>query len=295
MKLTQNTFSNALTLDEVLTRLAASDIVDGLALFGSRTTDFSHPVSDTDLLILVTHQPVSIFQMLTHIDGRMADVVFVETETADRLLATPNPASAASVEGMFLLKMQTAQIRYDASARLGRIRQLVERDRPSGDWLLPSTYQARYGAWFWQNHGLYHLKRMAQSEEATYLTAVDMLLLACLSQICRDYSCVRNLPWQGEKAAIRYLQENDPDYLALLRECLAASDRGRKLALYEQLVTHTLAPVGPVWTPGITAVYLSPPTQDATHLETALAFWESLLTDSSPPRSASLQETSRSG
>jgi len=43
------------------------------------------------------------------------------------------------------------------------------------------------------------------------------------------------------------------------------------------------------------AVYLSPPTQDATHLETALAFWESWLTNSSPPRSASLQETSRSG
>jgi hypothetical protein len=43
------------------------------------------------------------------------------------------------------------------------------------------------------------------------------------------------------------------------------------------LAARALAPVGGLWTPGITAVYLADPAQHATHVDTALAFWESLL------------------
>jgi len=276
MKITQNTVSASLTFDEALAHLAASERVDGIALFGSRASDDSDPISDYDVLLLVANAPVRIFQMLTHIGGRMADVVFVEAATADRWLATPNAVSAASFEGMFLLKMQTAQIVYDASGRLRRVQHLVTRDKPNRDWFLPSVYPDVYAAWFWQNHGLYHMKRMAQSDDPTYRTAVDLMMLSSLSGVCRAYYCVRHLPWQGEKAAIRHLQQHDPEFLALLRECLAAVDRAHKLDLYEQLVSYTLAPVGTVCTPGITAVYLADPSQNIAHIETALSYWESL-------------------
>jgi hypothetical protein len=108
-----------------------------------------------------------------------------------------------------------------------------------------------------------------------------MMMLSGLSEVCRAYYTVRHLPWQGEKEAIRYLQDHDPGYLALFRECIAAVDRARRLNLYEQLVVHTLAPVGKPWTPGITAVYLRDTDQHPTHVDTALAFWESLLTSTS--------------
>jgi len=281
MKFTESTLSTNLTFDEALARLTASKIVDGIALFGSRVATANDMVSDYDLLLLVTHLPVRIFQMLTHIHGRMADVVFVETEMADRLLETPNAVQTNSFEGLFLLKMHAAYIVYDASGRLNRVQQWVKHDKPFGDWLLPSPYPDLYAAWFWQNHGLYHLKRMVQSNDPLYQTAVDMMLLSCLSGVCRAYYCVRQLPWQGEKAAIRYLQSHDPDYLALLRECLATVDRMHKLDLYEQLVSYSLAPAGPVWKPGITAVYLADPTQHATHTEAALTFWENLFAEES--------------
>jgi predicted nucleotidyltransferase len=281
MKVTQDTASNSLTLEEVLARLAASEAVDGLALFGSRTSDRRNPISDYDVLILVTRPPVNIFQMLTHIDGRMADVVFVRSETADRVLAEQalSPVSATSPTGMFLLKMQAAHIVYDASERLRRIQQLMAHyaQQPTYDWLLPSTDTALYDAWFWQNHSLSHLKRMVRSDDPVYLTAVDLWLPACLKQLCRDYGSIRGLPWQGEKAAIRYLQEHDPGYLARLRECLAETDRRRKIEFYEALVKITLAPMGELWTPGITAVYLDDPAKHSTHLDSALAYWEALL------------------
>lgn len=183
---------------------------------------------------------------------------------------------ANSPEGMFLLKMRQAQIVHDASGRLQRAQNLA-RQAPSNDWLLPPAYSTLYAAWFWQNHGLYHMKRMAQSDDPAYLTAVDMMLLACLSDVGRAYHSVRHLPWQGEKAAIRYWQQHDPYYLALLRECLAATIRANKLQLYEALVVQALSPIGDLWKPGITAVYLDSPVQNAEQIETALAFWESLL------------------
>ena len=80
----QDTLSNHLTLQEVLTRLEHAEAVDGLALFGSQITTPANPASDYDLLILVLDPPVRIFQMLTHIDGRMAAVA--PTPTSGRLI-----------------------------------------------------------------------------------------------------------------------------------------------------------------------------------------------------------------
>jgi hypothetical protein len=285
MKTLSNTISTSMTLEEVLARLAACEAIDGVALFGSQAAAHSSPVGDYDLLLLVSAPPVGIFQMLTHIDGRMADVVFVEAEIAERLLANPVPVAARSFEGLFLLKMQAARIVHDRSGRLSRVQQWVGAGRSRSAWLMPSAHADIYAAWFWQNHGLYHLKRMALSADPVYLTAFDMMMLSCLGDACRSYFCIRHLPWQGEKAAIRHLQSHDPEYLALLRDCIAATDRTHKLSLYEALTVRTISPSGTLWTTGTTAVYLADPNQHATHVDQALAFWVSLL--NVPPRSAS--------
>lgn len=277
MEVTLNTLSNNLTLSEVLSRLAASESVDGVAMFGSQASSGKSPISDYDLLILVENPPVSIFQMLTHIDQRMADVVFVETEAAERVLTLTAPVPTTSFDGLLLLKMQTARILYDASGRLQRVQDMLIHEKQVTELLQPSSYTAMYTAWFWHNHGLIHMKRMLLSDDPVYQTAVDMMLLTGLSGLCRAYYCVRHLPWQGEKAAIRYLQDHDPGFLAGLRDCIAWTDRKQKLRTYEQLVEDALAPAGGLWAPTITAVYLRDAEQHAEDVGTALSFWESLL------------------
>lgn len=145
MNYTQNTLSAALGLEDALVHLASSRAVDGIAFFGSRSDGAQAAISDYDILLLVNCLPVGIFQMLTHIDGRMTDVVFVETGMADRLLAAPNAVQAGSFEGMFLLKMQTARIVHDATGRLGRVQQWVRQSTPEA-WLLPFPYSDLYAA-----------------------------------------------------------------------------------------------------------------------------------------------------
>lgn len=277
MKATRNTATNFLSLEQAIARLKTSAAVEGIALFGSQVSEIRSPISDYDLLILITRPPVNIFQMLTHIDGRMADVVFVETEVAERVLSLTSPVSPSSFEGLFLLKMQNARIVYDRSGLLQAVQRMVTREKQVSDWLGPSSYSAVYAAWFWQNHSLFHIQRMIQSDDPVYQTAVDMMLLTGLGGLCRAYFNVRNLPWTGEKAAVRFLQDHDPVFLSRFRECIASNDRVRKVSLYHELVEQALAPAGNLWIPGITAVVLRDPEHNVTQIEAALQFWETLL------------------
>ncbi len=103
----QRATTTNLTLEETLRRLSAAAPVDGLALFGSRrnkvgATAHEPSSSDYDLLVLVEELPVTIFQMLTYIDGRVADVVFYPTTMVDQLDQKRQRVAATSFEGYFL-------------------------------------------------------------------------------------------------------------------------------------------------------------------------------------------------
>lgn len=274
MYVLNHTPSAQFSLEQVIAALSASPLIDGIALFGSRAGTHDNPISDYDLLLLVTKLPVPIFQMFTHIGGRMADLVFLETVAADHILAQAKPVAPNSFDGMQLQKMFTAHIVYDASGRLARLQQHAHQRQDN--LFLPVSENALYDACFWPNHALYHMKRMAQSDDPTYLTAVDMMLTTSLSGLWRAYYQVRDLRWQGEKAAVRYWQVNDPDYLQRLRECMAEPDQHKKLALYEALLRHTLAPVAPLWEGDVSAVYLRDTPHTDANLRAALDFWEGL-------------------
>lgn len=109
-----------LSLDETLERLANAEDIDRLALFGSRLGEESNPISDNDLPILLHETPAHIFQMLTHINGRMADVVFVEADAVDKLLTLDEPIEPPKRSHYLVQKMLVADIVYDPSHRLSQ-------------------------------------------------------------------------------------------------------------------------------------------------------------------------------
>jgi hypothetical protein len=251
--------------------------VVGVAQFGSRVQLSETPSSDYDLLILVTEISVEIFQMLTHIAGRLADIVFADVQTADQLIQSDVPIHPYSKEGILLQKMLAAKIVCDASGLLAQVQNKArERHQAETAILLPSESD-QYAAWFWQNHSLVHIKRMLLSEDPVVLTAVDLMLTSAISRLCRDYYTVRGMFWEGEKGAVRFLQVQDAEYLSLLRSCLAEPDRTESVNLYEQLVEKTIAPAGPVWGQGHSAAYLRNTEEQPGRVGEALAFWEELI------------------
>ncbi len=274
--LSSHSISDALSFEKTIETLQASPLVDGIAEFGSRATSHSDAASDYDLLILVKDIPTRVFQMVTTIDGRIADIVLVETETVDALLEKNEIPAPRSFEGLFVQKMKTARIVYDASGRLARVQAQVnsdawqekDNDKPSDSDL--------YGIWFWQSFGLLHLERMAQSQNPIHQTAVEMMLTAFLSGTWRSYFDVRGVTWQGEKAAVRYWAEHDAGYLELVNQCLARGERDIRLAAYRKLIECTIAPLGKLFTQGETAVILAASTEPLTDVPRTLAYWNSL-------------------
>jgi len=267
--------SNPLSLEATVSRLKDSPLVDGIAEFGSRSTRHVTIASDYDLLILVKSLPAPVFQMATTIDGRLADIVLVTSETAEALLTATEPPQPRSFEALFAHKMRVAQILYDGSERLHRVKQLVT-DETWQVRLSDDQYDSdSYATWFWQSHGLLHLERMAQSPDPVHLSAVDMMLTANLSMTWRSYFDTRRVAWEGEKTAVRYWAKHDEAYLQLVRKCLAATDRNQKLALYRDLVTRALEPVGPAFQKGETAVMLAGSNTKA-EVQTTLQYWDGL-------------------
>src|SRR5687767_751106 len=173
-------YTNDLSWQETINKLANSKAVDGVASFGSRTGNLQNELSDYDLLLLINHPPVEIFQMLTHIDRHLADVVFVRTETVDHILALKEPVLPTSPEGMFIHKMQHAQIHYDASGRLQNVQQVIKAKGDLTVFIQSTSTHNQYSAWFWHNHTLKHVYRTLKSPDPVYLMAVDMMLMTGL-------------------------------------------------------------------------------------------------------------------
>ena len=271
--------SDHLSLEETVARLEASAQVVGVAEFGSRTTGHANAASDYDLIVLATALPAPFLQLVTTIGGRLADVILVSVEIADRILTATAPFQPTSIEALFVRDMRMAHIRFDPSERLHKVQQLVT---AGAEWeAQPSANQndlRAYMTWFGQSLGLLHLERMAQSQHPIHLSAVDLRLAASISGAWKSYFEIRQLASKNEKAALRYWAEHDPAYLQTILKCLALQDRSEKLAAYRDLVERTLAPLSKVFRKGETAVMF-------THLngpigvQQVLNYWESLFED----------------
>jgi hypothetical protein len=255
--------------------LTQSPLVDGVAEFGSRSSQDVSAASDYDLLILLTSIPMRVFQLLTTIDGRLADIVLIETEAADSLLAK-GERPAAVFEALFARKMQTARIHYDRSDRLHRLQQLVTSPAWEAAPAASAQIRAWPGIWFWQCFGLLQIERMAESHDPVHRLAVDMLLTACLAGTWRSYFNVRALPWDGEKAALRYWMAHDASYYETVQSCLGAVDRQARLAAYRALVQQTIEPIGPILRLGETAVVLAQAEAEWADVDAILRYWNGL-------------------
>lgn len=271
--------SNTMTLEAMIARLAANEVVDSILLMGTTGTDALTPTSDYDLLLILAEQPAPLRMVNTWVAGRLTEVYCTTVPALERITAGPGGWSDSSEEGVIVTWLRAGRIAHDQAGRLARA-QAAARAAPP-----PTLADERemYAAWRKIGYNVAQMKRYLASEDPASQEAVDLRLLYSLIEVVAHYFTIRQLPWRGEKPAIRYLATHDPHYLDRLRQCLVEPDRQRKVALYEELARLTLAPVGELWTPGTTAVSVGPSygaragAGPGGTIEDALDFWQSLL------------------
>ena len=271
--------TNGMTLDATIARLADHPAVAGLLLMGTTGTEALTPASDYDLLLILDQPDASLGMVQTWIDGRLTEIYCTPRSALARIVENIASWPDRSEEGAIVRWLREGRIAHD---RAGRLRQAQERARAAPP--PRHAYDAQiYAAWRSIGYNVAQSKRYLASDDPVAWEAVDWRLLHGIAEIQNHYFTVRRLPWRGEKPAIRYLTEHDPDFLALLRRCLAEPDRRRRFALYEDLARHALAPVGDLWQAGTTVVSPGPgfgaTADDAAigTVESALASWQGLL------------------
>jgi hypothetical protein len=271
--------TNPLTLDETIARLAAHPAVDGILLMGTTGTDDLTPTSDYDLLLVFDDARVPLQMVNTWVEWRLTEIYCTTVAGLERVVESAAAWPDGSIEGAMVRWLRGGRTVHDSSGRLARAQAITQAvtDQP-----LPAEREI-YGAWAAIGYDLAQTKRYLASNDPIAQEAVDWRLIYGLGQVLSHYFTVRRIPWRGEKPAIHFLAANDPDFLGLLRRCLAATDRRRKFALYEELARAALAPVGGLWETGTTVVRPGPGLGVASDadgplaIEEALAFWRELI------------------
>jgi hypothetical protein len=233
--------SNQLSLNEVIARLQQHDAVDSVLLMGSTGQNAVNPASDYDLVVVLSSQPEPIAMLQTVIDQRLAEVYFFSTDTLDQIAGDQYNAQGGALPSSgdrvaFYTWLQTGRIAFDRNGRLARVQQHLR----TTTWFNPIGDAQRYAIWFGHNYNLQHTLWIARSTDPLYQREVDIRLTFTVFFLFCDYFHLRGLPWQGSKAAMRWLEQHDPDYLTLFHAFLDATNRADKLPIYEQLVPLTL-------------------------------------------------------
>ncbi len=263
------------TLDQLIARLAAQPVVDGVLLMGSTATTPT-PDSDYDLLLVVNELPTPTHLVVTMVDDRFAEVYVQTTAQIDALIKSDQPISTHSFDGALVTWFQTGRIAFDRAGQLQRVQEQL-RLNPR---LVPPGDNEIYRTWFRINYNVTQTHRMLHAADPWYHQAVDFRLLYSLPEVVIGYLKVRGLPWHGEKWALRFLHTNVPHFLDLFQRCIATTDRAAKFVLYEQMAAHALEPVGGMWPSSATAVdFADDASAQPGNIAAALQWWQQLVVE----------------
>ena len=231
-------FTASLSLDQAIQRLTSHDEVEGVVLLGSTATGDLNVASDYDIMVVVGHVD-GLTVEVTAVDGRLTDVLVVSLATLGRA------QGGDDLSRRIALWLERGLVVFD---RRGGVRSAQDKARQGGT---QAPSQVDDGVERTQvSYDLLVNENYASSSEPRYQLALRLRSLHSFSRLLLAYFRVRQVVWQGEKWAIQYLEQHDPEFLALVVEWLDEPDPRKRLVIHRQAAEGALAPIGGVWPAG---------------------------------------------
>jgi predicted nucleotidyltransferase len=231
--------TGSLSLDQAIQRVTTHHEVESVVLLGSTATGHLNVASDYDIMVVVGDID-GLTVEVTAVDGRLTDVLVVSLATLRRAQRGDDDLSCRIASWL-----ERGLVVFDRS---GDVRSAQHKIREGGS---PAPSQVDDGVERMQiSYDLLVNENCALSSEPRYRLALRLRSLHSFSRLLLAYFRVRRVVWQGEKWAIQYLEQHDPEFLAVVVEWLDAPDPTRQLVLHRQAAEAVLAPLGGVWPAG---------------------------------------------
>jgi len=221
------TQSSNQSLQEIITKLSQNDNIDALLLCGSTATEKQTKSSDYDLVLVVKEKPEKLLSLFTYINGLPADIFFYSLADIKRIISDKQAKEGG--ETWLIHWLPKGKISFDKSGDLSKLQSMIsEIQCPPDTSASTSAYKV--------NYNLVNNTRYFESNDPLYHSALEIRLLYSIVEALVGYFSMRHIYWEGEKKAIQYLEDKDPEYLSIFQKTARASDLRDKFSAYRDLV-----------------------------------------------------------
>ena len=221
------------SLAKLMEELKSSPRVRGIFVTGTTASGLS-PSSDIDLVVILDENKEKIRSVYTTVEGHFSDIFFFDVDFLKQLQDKGN-ILANDFDGMFVEWLAKGKIEHDPEGFL-----LALKDKISENSFVQNiTESEKKSLWAKINYNFIANKRYYDSGNELYRKALELRLLHSVIEIFIAYFSFRNIPWRGEKEAVKYLEQNDQEFLLVFNNYSKSNTIEDKIKHYEELFAHS--------------------------------------------------------
>lgn len=216
-------------LTDIIEKLKKFPRVMGVFTTGTTASNLS-PSSDIDLIIILDKNNEQIKSIYTTIENHFADIFFFDIDFLNKV-KNLKEISGNNFEGIFISWLKNGKIEYDPENVLSLFKNEIE----SNDLAIKVADAEKNNFWVNINYNFIANNRYYNAENDIYHKALELRLLYSVSELISAYFSFRNIPWRGEKAAIKYFEQNDGSFLKIFQEYSKSGSLKEKMRYYNEL------------------------------------------------------------
>ncbi len=263
-----------LSLDQVIEKLKKNENVDCVFLTGSHGTRKAGSSSDIDLIVILKAKYKTIQSVFTYIDETFADIYFFDHLDLDKVrnFLDNHVEFVANGNSTLPVWLQKADIKFDKS---GKTSALIERGFK--DMVINVPFSEKYNFWQNANYNYVANKRYFDSKDPIYHEALEIRLLYSMSNLICCYFSLRNIPWTGEKNAVKWFKENDLAYYVLFERYNESLSLKERFERYSDIFSKTFPKGYEVWKKDFVVAQPQGSTNNESVSEDLERYWKNLV------------------
>ena len=220
-------------LNELVSNLKEKQQVDAVFVTGSMAVSENSTSSDIDLVVILEPSVVNIRSVYQLTDGVFTDIFFFDTNEIDDV-KNNEKINASGFDGMLVSWLQKADVKFDKS---GKTTEAVLVAKTKSIQIFENELNNRLNT---ISYDKLKCSRYFSSGKQDYLDALEIMLPNAVIGLLIGFLVLRNVPWRGEKLAVKYIKENCIELYKLYFSFINSSSLNERMDKYFKMIDLAL-------------------------------------------------------